>query len=125
MLTLSTRRCPAPRLAYRLEEAGAAYEARRRTSRPPSRREARLPRDQSEGAGPALVTERGVLTETPAILAYVAQAWPAAGLAPLDDPFAFAQMQAFMSYLSSTVHVAHAHRGAATAGLTTRRRSKR
>ena len=59
---------------------------------------------------PALVTERGVLTETPAILAYVAQAWPAAGLAPLDDPFAFAQMQAFMSYLCSTVHVAHAHR---------------
>ena len=43
-----------------------------------------------KGRVPALVTERGVLTETPAILAYIAQTWPAAGLAPLDDPFAFA-----------------------------------
>jgi glutathione S-transferase len=32
------------------------------------------------------------------------------GLAPLDDPFAFAQVQAFNSYLCSTVHVAHAHK---------------
>jgi glutathione S-transferase len=27
----------------------------------------------------------------------------------LDDPFAFAQLQAFTSHLCSTVHVAHAH----------------
>jgi glutathione S-transferase len=60
---------------------------------------------------PALVTDRGVLTETPAILAFIAQSRPAAHLAPLDDPFAFAQMQAFNSYLCSTVHVAHAHKG--------------
>jgi glutathione S-transferase len=58
---------------------------------------------------PSLVTERGVLTETPAILVYVAQRFPAAKLAPLDDPFALAQAQAFNSYLCSTVHVAHAH----------------
>ena len=31
-------------------------------------------------------------------------------LAPLADPFAFARVQAFNSYLCSTVHVAHAHR---------------
>ncbi len=59
---------------------------------------------------PALQTERGVLTETPAMLAFVAQTYPEAGLAPLDDPFAFAEAQAFNSYLCSTVHVAHAHR---------------
>jgi glutathione S-transferase len=59
---------------------------------------------------PALATERGILTETPAMLAYIAQSFPAARLAPLDDPFAFAQVQAFNSYLCSTVHVAHAHR---------------
>ncbi|MGF0536847.1 glutathione S-transferase family protein [Agrobacterium sp. ES01] len=58
---------------------------------------------------PALVTDRGILTETPAILAFVAQSHPDAGLAPVDDPFAFAEIQAFMSYMSSTVHVAHAH----------------
>ncbi len=59
---------------------------------------------------PALATPRGVLTETPAMLAYVAQSYPDARLAPLDDAFAFAELQAFNSYLCSTVHVAHAHR---------------
>ncbi|KQP18381.1 glutathione S-transferase family protein [Pseudorhodoferax sp. Leaf267] len=59
---------------------------------------------------PALVTPQGTLTETPAILAFIAQSFPAAHLAPLDDPFAFAQLQAFNSYLCATVHVAHAHR---------------
>ena len=32
-------------------------------------------------------------------------------MAPLDDPFALAEAQSFNSYLCSTVHVAHAHRG--------------
>jgi len=44
------------------------------------------------------------------MLAFVAQSFPDARLAPLDDPFAFAEVQAFNSYLCSTVHVAHAHR---------------
>lgn len=62
------------------------------------------------GRVPALKSERGVLTETPAILLYIAQSHPAAALAPLDDPFALAQVQAFNSYICSTLHVAHAHR---------------
>jgi glutathione S-transferase len=62
-----------------------------------------------KGRVPSLVTDRGVLTETPAILAYIAQTHPDAGLAPLADPFAFAQVQAFNSYLCSTAHVNHAH----------------
>ncbi|MGY6036971.1 glutathione S-transferase family protein [Aeromonas sp. AE23HZ002T15] len=62
-----------------------------------------------KGRVPALVTERGVLTETPALLLYVAQRFPAAGLAPLDDPFLLARMQEVNSFLVSTVHVAHAH----------------
>ena len=44
------------------------------------------------------------------MLAYIAQISPQMQLAPLDDPFAFARLQAFNSYLCSTVHVAHAHR---------------
>lgn len=64
-----------------------------------------------KGRVPSLVTERGILTETQAMLAFIAQSYPKAKLAPLDDPFAFAQMQAFNSYLGSTVHVAHAHKG--------------
>ena len=63
-----------------------------------------------KGRAPALVTDKGVLTETPAILAFIAQSFPQARLAPLDDAFLFAQVQAFNSYLCSTLHVAHAHR---------------
>jgi len=59
---------------------------------------------------PALVTPRGILTETPAILVFVAQSFPEALLAPMGDPFAFAELQSFNSYLCSTLHVAHAHR---------------
>jgi len=58
---------------------------------------------------PALMTENGVLTETPAMLVYIAQTFPEKCLASVDDPFSFAQLQAFNSYLCSTVHVAHAH----------------
>jgi len=44
------------------------------------------------------------------MLAFIAQSFPEARLAPLDDAFAFAELQAFNSYLCSTLHVAHAHR---------------
>src|SRR5204863_4227850 len=64
-----------------------------------------------KGRVPSLVTDSGILTETPAILAFIAQAFPKAKLAPLDDAFAFAQVQSITSYLCSTVHVAHAHKG--------------
>ncbi len=63
-----------------------------------------------KGRVPALATEQGVLTETPALLAFIAQQFPARALAPLDDAFAFARMQEFNNYLASTVHVAHAHK---------------
>lgn len=63
-----------------------------------------------KGRVPALMSDHGVLTETPALLQYIAQAFPQAKLAPLDDPFELARMNEFNSYLCSTVHVAHAHR---------------
>lgn len=62
-----------------------------------------------KGRVPALVTDHGVLTETPAILVYLAQQYPEAALLP-DRHFAFAQLQSFNSYLASTVHVNHAHK---------------
>ena len=65
----------------------------------------------AKGRVPALVTDKGIITENPAILAYIAQTFPKAKLAPTDDPFAFAQVQSFNSYLCGTVHVAHAHKG--------------
>lgn len=93
-----------------LEEAGAAYEAHRIDFAREQQRSPEYLKVNPKGRVPALATDRGILTETPAILAYVAQAYPKADLAPLDDPFAFAQVQAFNSYLCSTVHVNHAHR---------------
>ena len=53
--------------------------------------------------------DHGVLTQTPALLVYIAPLSPAARLAPLDDAFEFARVQAINSYLCSTVHVAHSH----------------
>lgn len=64
-----------------------------------------------KGRVPALVTEQGTLTETPALLLYVAQRFPDAKLAPLDNPFLLARMQEVNSFLASTVHVSHARRG--------------
>jgi glutathione S-transferase len=44
------------------------------------------------------------------MLVYVAQSFPKAGLAPMDDPFLFAEIQSINSWLCSHLHVAHAHR---------------
>jgi glutathione S-transferase len=93
-----------------LEEAGADYELVAMSTKAGDQRTPQYLAINPKGRVPALVTDHGVLTETPAILAYVAQTYPAARLAPLDDPFAFAEAQAFNSYLCSTVHVAHAHK---------------
>lgn len=93
-----------------LEQSGAAYEAVRLDFTANAQRDPAYLAINPKGRVPALVTPRGVLTETPAILAFVAQTFPQAALAPLDDPFDFARMQAFNSYLCSTVHVANAHR---------------
>lgn len=92
-----------------LEEAGAQYEAVRLSLRDGEQRKPEYLAINPKGRVPALVTDRGVLTENPAILLYIAQTHPQADLAPLDDPSALARMQAFNSYLCATVHVAHAH----------------
>jgi glutathione S-transferase len=92
-----------------LEEAGAKYEAVRLNFGAGEQQKPEYLAINPKGRVPALVTDRGVLTENPAILAFVAQSFPKAKLAPLDDAFAFGAVQAFNGYLSSTVHVAHAH----------------
>ena len=93
-----------------LEQSGASYETVRVSFAAAGQRKPEYLAINPKGRVPSLVTDRGVLTETPAILVFIAQSYPQARLAPLEDPFAFAQAQAFNSYLCSTVHVAHAHR---------------
>jgi glutathione S-transferase len=102
-----------------LEEAGADYEPVKVDFATAEQTRPAYLAINPKGRVPALVTDRGVLTENVAILAFIAQSYPHRKLAPLDDPFAFAEMQAFNSYLASTVHVnhAHKHRGARWATL--------
>jgi len=93
-----------------LAEAGAAYTTERLDFKANQQNSPDYLKINPKGRVPTLVTDRGNLTETPAMLAFIAQSFPQAKLAPLDDAFAFAQVQAFNSYLCSTVHVAHAHK---------------
>ncbi len=93
-----------------LEEAGADYQTVRLDFSADDQRKPDYLAINPKGRVPALVTDSGILTETPVILAFIAQSFPQARLAPLDEPFTFARVQAFNSYLCSTVHVAHAHR---------------
>ena len=93
-----------------LEEAGADYETELLDFKRNEQNSADYLAINPKGRVPSLVTDRGALTETPAILAFIAQCFPQARLAPLDDAYGFAEVQAFNSYLCATVHVAHAHR---------------
>lgn len=93
-----------------LEEAGAPYTTEKLDFKSNQQNSPEYLKVNPKGRVPAMVTERGVLTETPAMLAFIAQSFPQAKLAPLDDAYAFAEVQAFNSYLCSTVHVAHAHK---------------
>ncbi len=62
-----------------------------------------------KGRVPALVTDHGILTETGALLDYVAALNPDKNLIP-DDLYTAAQMREVMWYLGTTMHVNHAHK---------------
>ena len=93
-----------------LEEVGADYETRVLDFSAGEQRSNTYRGINSKGRVPALVTDKGVITETPAILLYLAQRYPDADLAPWKDAFQLAKLQEFNAYLCATVHVAHAHR---------------
>jgi glutathione S-transferase len=93
-----------------LEEAGADYTVTRLDFSKGEQKSADYLKINPKARVPALVTDQGIITENPAILMYIAQTHPAAKLAPLDDPFALAQIQSFNSYLCATVHPNHAHK---------------
>lgn len=109
MLTLHTAPGSCSRASHiALEEAGLDYQARHVDFARGDQRQPEFLAINPKGRVPALVTDRGFLTEGPAILAYVAALAPEARLAP-TDPFDFARMQAFNLYLATSIHVAHAH----------------
>src|SRR5690606_5424351 len=92
-----------------LAESGLPYGIRRVRFGDNEQRSPDYLKLNPNGRVPVLVTDRGALIETPAILAFIAQTAPDARLAPLDDPFEFARMQGFNSFIASSLHVAYAH----------------
>jgi glutathione S-transferase len=93
-----------------LEEVGAPYEAIRLNIPEGEHTKPEYLKINPKGRIPSLITEDGILTETPAILLFLAQKFPKANLAPLDDVFRLAEMQSINSYFCSTLHINHAHR---------------
>ena len=89
-----------------LEEAGADYELQKIDLKQGEQRTPGYLAINPAGVTPALATTQGVITQNVAILAYVAQTHPQAKLAPLDDAYAFARLQAFNAWLSSSLHPA-------------------
>jgi glutathione S-transferase len=59
------------------------------------------------GKVPALETAEGVITESTAILPHIADLAPGKALLPPPGSFERAEAQAWLSYLSSTVHAAY------------------
>ncbi|MDA9975804.1 hypothetical protein N9F34_03130 [Alphaproteobacteria bacterium] len=57
-----------------------------------------------------MATPRSILAKTPAMLAFVADSFRKAGLAPLNNPFAFAEVQSFNKYLYPSLRINAAHR---------------
>ena len=93
-----------------LKELGLPHEIQRLNYKLTEQRSPAYLKVNPKGRVPALVTDGGILTETPAVLTYLAMQKPEAGLLPDVHSFAFARLQSFMAYLCSTVHPAHAHK---------------
>ena len=92
---------------FTLAEAGLPHDiAIVRTARGENRTAAYLAINP-RGKVPALETDQGVITESTAILPFIADLAPEAGLLPPPGTFARAQAQAWLSFLSSTVHSAY------------------
>lgn len=97
-------------VALALEEAGLAYEPIKVDFASGAQSKPDYLALNPKGRVPVLVTEAGtVLTETGALLDYIAARAPKAGLVPSDAERA-AHMRSVMYYLASTMHVAHAHK---------------
>lgn len=92
-----------------LEEAGLDYETVKIDFTAKEQSGAGYAQINPKGRVPALVVDGGILTETGALLEFVADKAPDANLRP-TDPVLVARMREVMFYLASTMHVAHAHK---------------
>lgn len=97
-------------VAIALEEAGLSYEAVKVDFATAEQTKTPYLELNPKGRVPSLELEGGqVLTETGALLDYIAALKPAAALVPAQPEVA-AHARGVMYYLASTMHVAHAHK---------------
>ncbi len=96
-------------VAYALEDTGVDYAPVALDFKAGQQTSAEYLAINPKARVPALVSDAGILTETGAILEYLASLVPDRALVP-DDPWQAAQMRSAMFYLASTVHVNHAHK---------------
>lgn len=91
-----------------LEEVHADYEAVEVPISQGAHRSPEFLKRNPKGRIPALETPDGIISENPAILEYIATAYPEAGMLP-QGLFKQAQARSLSAYLCATVHVAFAH----------------
>lgn len=97
-------------VAIGLEEAGLSYDPVKVDFASAEQTKPDYLAVNPKGRVPALVLEDGtILTETGALLDYIAALKPQAQLLP-EEPVLAAHARAVMYYLASTMHVAHAHK---------------
>lgn len=96
-------------VAIALHEANLSYEARMVSFKEAEQTKPEYLAINPKGRVPALEVAGAVLTETGALLDYVAALAPQAELVP-GDPVEAARMRSVMYYLASTMHVNHAHK---------------
>ncbi|WP_171101531.1 glutathione S-transferase family protein [Ruegeria sp. HKCCD7255] len=96
-------------VAIALEEAGLDYEAVKLDFAGGEQMKPAYLQINPKGRVPALAVDGGILTETGALLEFVAAKAPQAGLVP-TDPVLAGRMREVMFYLASTMHVNHAHK---------------
>jgi glutathione S-transferase len=96
----------APHIA--LHEIGAPFEPRLVSLARGDNRSAAFLAINPEGKVPTLLIDGRPLTEVAAILLYLARRFPGAGLLPVADPEAEAQVVSWMSFVASSVHPARA-----------------
>ena len=89
-----------------LEEAGANYEAHAISFADGDNHADWFLAINPKARVPALVTDGGILTENPAILNYIAQTHPQAGLLPVNDVLLANQILAFNVFMATSVHIA-------------------
>ena len=92
-----------------LEDAKAKYQTVEIDFKKTEQKSINYQRINPKQRVPSLATPNGIITETMAIMLYVAQEHPEMSLVP-NNNFEFARVQSFNSYLASTVHVAHSHK---------------